>query len=70
MEYNFTGKQETPNFYKLFYNYRVSMVDQLPKLFQEGYEPVSIAEIIERRMSAPDDVIKNWREHIIDTILS
>ena len=68
MEYNFTGKQETPNLYKLFYNYRVSMVDQLPKLFQEGYEPVSIAEIIERRMSAPDDVIKNWREHIIDTI--
>ncbi len=52
------------------YEYRIftgRYIDQITQLIALGYQPLSLAEIIEKRMSAPDEVSKVWRYNCFDS---
>ncbi len=43
------------------------IVDVMPRLTAQGYQLLSLAEGIERRLSAPAEIITAWQENDIDT---
>ncbi|MBU0470939.1 MAG: hypothetical protein KKA62_04925 [Nanoarchaeota archaeon] len=58
MTLQLVGKDEPIGKYQEFYG---PPTEQMPKLIELGHNPVSVAEIIKRRLYAPEDVIDNWR---------
>ena len=59
-----TGKNEPEGLYKEFYG---RIIDQMPLLIAQGYEPISIAGTIDRRLYAPDVVRNTWRRNYVFT---
>ncbi|MBI2581680.1 hypothetical protein HYV87_00940 [Candidatus Woesearchaeota archaeon] len=59
-----TGPNELPDKYKPFAG---RYTEQMAKLTKEGYDLISITEVMERRLKAPVEVIKAWRDLIVDT---
>lgn len=58
MSNELSSKSEQIALYQLFGNGRV--VDLMPQLIQAGYNPVSIATVVDRRQTASEEVRLNW----------
>ena len=64
MTFQFTGKDEPEGLYHEFFG---RPKKEMPRLIAEGYNPISVAGLIDRRKSAPADVVNAWRCNYVFT---
>ncbi|MEK6904771.1 MAG: hypothetical protein AABX24_00035 [Nanoarchaeota archaeon] len=64
MNFQFTGKDEPEGLYQEFFG---RPKKEMPRLIAEGYDPISVAGLIDRRESAPADVVNTWRCNYVFT---